>query len=131
MQIVPAMPEIFQYGVNRAVAQNASDYTLNGPNNAVPAGGSLVVYFTGGGLVNGDRRTGVPAASTTLMQTKLATTVTIGGQQVGVAFSGLTPGSIGLYQVNITVPTNLSPGDYPVAITVGGVTGSPAVVSVK
>ncbi|MCC6361945.1 MAG: VCBS repeat-containing protein [Bryobacterales bacterium] len=131
VQIVPAMPEIFQYGVNRAVAQNASDYTLNGPNNAVPAGGSLVVYFTGGGLVNGDRRTGVPAASTTLMQTKLATTVTIGGQQVGVAFSGLTPGSIGLYQVNITVPTNLSPGDYPVAITVGGVTGSPAVVSVK
>ena len=131
VQIVPAIPEIFQYGSNHAVSQNAPDHTLNGPNNAVPAGGSLVVYFTGGGLVNGDRRTGVPAASATLMQTTLATTVTIGGQQAELAFSGLTPGSIGLYQANITVPTDLSTGDYPVAITVGGVTGSPAVISVK
>ena len=131
VQIVPAMPEILQYGANRAVAQNAPDDSLNGPDNAIPAGGSLVVYFTGGGLVNGDRRTGVPAPLTTLMQTSLATTVTIGGQQARLAFSGLTPGSIGLYEAHVTVPAALSPGDYPVTITVGGVTSSPALISVK
>ena len=109
MQIVPAMPEIFQYGANRAVAQNAPAYTLNAPDNAIPTGGSLV-YFTGGGLVNGNRRTGVPAPLTTLMQANLATTVTIGGQQVPL-FSGLTPRSIGLYQANVTVLATLSPGD--------------------
>ncbi len=131
VQIVPAMPQIFQYGVNRAVAQNVPDYRLNGPDNAIPAGASLVVYFTGGGLVNGDRRTGVPAPLTILMQTKLATTVMIGGQPAQLAFSGLTPGSIGLYQANVTVPASLSPGDYPVTISVGGVTSSPALMSVK
>jgi len=131
VQIVPALPEIFQYGANRAVAQNLPDYSLNGSSNAIAAGGSLIVYFTGGGLVNGDRRTGVPAPSTTLMQTTLTTTVTIGGVSAPVAFSGLTPASIALYQANVTVPAGLSPGDYPLTISIGGVTSSPALISVK
>ena len=131
VQIVPAMPEILQYGANRAVAQNAPDDSLNGPGNAITAGGSLVVYFTGGGLVNGDRRTGVPAPLTTPMQTNLATTVTIGGQPAQLVFSGLTQGSIGFYQARVSVPAALSPGDYPVTITVGSVTSSPALISVK
>jgi uncharacterized protein (TIGR03437 family) len=131
VQIVAALPEIFRYGANRAVAQNATDYTLNGPNNAVSAGAGLVLYFTGGGLVDGDRRTGVPAPSSPLMHLTLPTTVTIGSQQAQMAFSGLTPGSIGLYQANVIVPSGLAPGDYPVTITVGGVASSPAQISVK
>ena len=131
LQIVPAMPEIFQYGANRAVAQNAADYSLNAPGNAVSAGDALVVYFTGAGLVNGDRRTGVPAPSSPLMQVSLPATVTIGGQPAQAAFLGLTPGSIGLCQANVTVPPGLTPGDYPITITIGGVTSSPAQISVK
>ena len=131
VQIVPAMPEIFQYGEARAVAQNVSDYSLNAPSNPVSAGGGLVVYFTGAGLVNGDRRTGVPASLSDLMRDKLDTTVTIAGQPAELGFAGLTPGSIGLYQVNVSVPANLSPGDYPVIIRVGGVESSPALISVK
>jgi uncharacterized protein (TIGR03437 family) len=131
VQIVPAFPEIFQYGANRAVAQNATDYSLNTSTNPVSAGGTLVIYFTGGGLVNGDRRTGVPAPSSPLMQVSLQTSVTIGGQPANVGFSGLTPGSVALYQANVTVPADLTAGDYPVAISVGGITSSAAVVSVK
>ncbi len=131
VQIVPAIPEIFQYGTNRAVAQNLPDYSLNGPTNAIAPGGNLVVYFTGGGLVNGDIRAGVPAPLTTLLPLQLPTTVLIGGQQAKVAFSGLTPGSIGLYQVNATVPLDLSAGDYPVTINIGGITSSSALISVK
>ncbi|HLK63714.1 MAG TPA: hypothetical protein VKU19_09755 [Bryobacteraceae bacterium] len=131
VQIVPAMPEIFQYSGNRAVAQNVPDYSLNSPDNPISAGGSLVVYFTGGGLVNGDRRIGIPASLTTQMPLRLATTVMVGSQQAQLVFSGLTPGAIGLYQVNATVPASLSPGEYPVTITVGGVTSSTAVISVK
>ena len=131
VQIVPAFPEIFEYGTNRAVAQNATDYSLNTSTNPAPAGGSLVIYFTGAGLVNGDRRSGVPATSSPLMQVSLQTSVTIGGQTAQVGFSGLTPGSVALYQANVTVPADLTPGDYPVAITVGGITSSPAAISVK
>jgi len=131
VQIVPAFPEIFQYGANRAVAQNAADYSLNTSTNPVSAGGNLVIYFTGAGLVNGDRRTGVPAPSSPLMQVGLQASVTIGGQTAQVGFSGLTPGSVALYQANVTVPADLTPGDYPVAISFGGITSSPAVISVK
>jgi uncharacterized protein (TIGR03437 family) len=37
--------------------------------------------------------------------------VTIGGLPAQVAFSGLSPGFAGLYQVNAIVPAGVSPGD--------------------
>ena len=95
------------------------------------AGGILVVYFTGAGLVNGDRRTGVPAPLTTLMSVSLSVTAAVNGEAAGVVFAGLTPGSIGLYQASVVVPADLAPGDYPVTITVGGVTSSAAMIAVK
>jgi uncharacterized protein (TIGR03437 family) len=35
-----------------------------------------------------------------------------------VAFGGLTPGFVGLYQVNLTVPSGVTPGDsVPLILT--------------
>jgi uncharacterized protein (TIGR03437 family) len=82
--------------------------------------GSLVVYFTGGGLVNGDRWAGAPAPLTTPMPVSLPTAVMIGGEQAPVSFAVLKAG-VGLYQANVTIPASLSPGDYPVTIAVGDV----------
>jgi uncharacterized protein (TIGR03437 family) len=48
-------------------------------------------------------------------------TVTIGGVPVPVIFSGLTPDSVGLYQVNATVPFDVPAGNQPMVVTVGGV----------
>jgi uncharacterized protein (TIGR03437 family) len=51
--------------------------------------------------------------------------VTIGGQTAQVIFSGLSPGFVGLYQVNVTVPPGLSAGNQAITIAIGGNT-SPA-----
>jgi uncharacterized protein (TIGR03437 family) len=55
-----------------------------------------------------------------------AVTATIGGQTASVSFAGLAPDFVGLWQVNIVVPTGLTQGDYPLAVTVAGRTSNAA-----
>jgi uncharacterized protein (TIGR03437 family) len=46
--------------------------------------------------------------------------VTVGGiASPNVEYVGLTPGSVGLYQANFTVP-QIAKGTYPVVLTIGG-----------
>jgi uncharacterized protein (TIGR03437 family) len=46
--------------------------------------------------------------------------VTIGGIAAKVLFSGLAPGYVGLYQVNVTVPAAAAGNAVPVVISMGG-----------
>ncbi len=58
-------------------------------------------------------------------------TVTIGGVEAPVSFSGLT-GFVGLYQVNVQVPSEAPTGDaVDVAITIGGVTSNIVTIAVQ
>ena len=48
-------------------------------------------------------------------------TVLIGDAQARVAFAGLAPGFVGLYQVNAQVPASSPSGEnVPLAISIGG-----------
>jgi uncharacterized protein (TIGR03437 family) len=59
-------------------------------------------------------------------------TVNIGGIQVPAAFAGLSPGFVGLYQVNIQVPSGVQPGDaVPLVITQAGVNSNTVTVAVR
>ena len=58
--------------------------------------------------------------------------VTIGGQTAPVTFSGLSPGAPGLYQVNVTVPSNITAGSsVPITIAVGSQTSKAATIPVQ
>ena len=55
-------------------------------------------------------------------------TATIGRTQAVVSYCGLI--SAGLYQINVTVPSSLTAGSYPVVMTQNGVS-SPATAMLK
>jgi uncharacterized protein (TIGR03437 family) len=47
--------------------------------------------------------------------------VSIGNTAAVATYAGVTPGSAGLYQLDVTVPSNLGPGNYPIMLTTNGV----------
>jgi minor extracellular serine protease Vpr len=98
--------------------------------SGVKRGDTLIIYANGLGPVNnrpasGEASPDTPATTTTIPK------VTIGGVDVPVAFSGLTPGSVGLYQINVTVPSNTPVGTQPMVVSIGGVSSSPVNVPVQ
>jgi uncharacterized protein (TIGR03437 family) len=130
-----AAPGIFTYGgFLRAIAVNytgSRSGSLVGPTTPAQPGDVLAVYLTGGGAVkptSGTWTTGAvspPGSSQVTGQYS----VTIGGLPATVDYLGLTPGFIGLYQLNVHVPA-LPTGDHTLAITMNGKTSSSALISV-
>jgi adhesin/invasin len=95
-------------------------------------GETVVIYCTGLGAVSPAVKEGSPASATPPSTTVNPVTVTIGGKAAQVAFSGLTPGYAGLYQVNAVLPSGIATGDaVPVLISVAGQTSPPATMAVK
>ncbi|MEP7367360.1 MAG: hypothetical protein ABI972_29220 [Acidobacteriota bacterium] len=124
-----AAPGILQYGVNRAVIQN-SNGTVNAANNPARAGEAVTVYLTGIGALDNPVETGSAAPPDPLSRASAAVSVKIGGVNAQVLFTGLTPGFVGLAQVNVVVP-QLGAGEYSLEISVGGVTSNRPVLTVR
>jgi uncharacterized protein (TIGR03437 family) len=55
-----------------------------------------------------------------LMWTATPPTVTVGGVTADVMFSGLAPGFLGLYQVNVTLPASIAGVVADLQMTIGG-----------
>ncbi len=89
--------------------QNTPDYSLNGTSNPAPAGSTIVAYLTGTGPVSPAAKDGVPTGTTVLTNATSAVTAKIGDADATVSFTGLTPGFIGLAQMNIVVPRRSRP----------------------
>jgi uncharacterized protein (TIGR03437 family) len=93
-------------------------------------GKGTTLYVVGVGDVSPALETGFsPVASMTassLPLPLLPVSVTVGGVPAFVTFAGITPGFIGLAQVNITLPESTPTGSQPLVVAVGGVS-SPSV----
>jgi uncharacterized protein (TIGR03437 family) len=123
----PASPGVFSSG-GRAIAVNG-DGTLTWPAGVIPGlnthgakvGDVLIVYATGLGAVDSPIADGANSLDK-LRNTKTPATVTIGGVNATVFFSGLSPQFVGVNQLNIQVP-NIPPNDNaPLQIQIGGIT---------
>ena len=58
--------------------------------------------------------------------------MTIGGVSAPVSYSGLTPGYVGLYQVNVQVPSGITAGNaVPLALSIGGAAANTVTLAIK
>jgi adhesin/invasin len=123
---------MFTYaGSDRAIAAN-QDNLLNAPATPEARGRAIVLYVTGLGAVSPAVGTGKLAPLDTLSSAEAAVHATVGGASATVLFGGLTPGFIGLGQVNVLIPDGAPTGDaVPVVLESGGQSSKPATVSIR
>jgi uncharacterized protein (TIGR03437 family) len=130
LQVVASSPGIFTYGANRAVAVN-EDGAVNSSDTAALRGSLLTVYMTGQGLVTPLVSTGSAARARPLARAPFASRAWIGGVPAEILFLGLTPGLVGVLQVNLVVPFGAPAGDTPLMVNIGGWTSNTPLVSVR
>jgi uncharacterized protein (TIGR03437 family) len=84
------------------------------PDNPATAGDIVALWTTGLGPVVNPVLDG--SASGSADQTTVLYAATIGGTNADVLYAGLAPGFVGLYQVNVRVPTGVASGNQPITL---------------
>jgi uncharacterized protein (TIGR03437 family) len=128
LTIQPSAPGLFMLGQNRALVQN-QDGSTNGPDHPATPGSIVTAYLTGQGALDLPVPSGSAAPPDPLIGAALRVTAMIGGQNANVTFAGMTPGLVGVFQVNLRIPV-LAPGDYPLAVEVGSAISNAALITV-
>ncbi len=118
--VVSSTPGVSSFPDGHLIAQHGDSTLVDDAHPARP-GESLVMYLSGMGPTNPPVATGVQSPVDPLARVITQPTVTIAGEPATVLFAGLTPGGIGLYQINFTVPSTARSGDLDVVIKQGTV----------
>ncbi len=139
--LIPYSPALFttnQGGTGQAAALIAGTAAIVAPAEAFPGsrpaaiGDFVSLYGTGLGDVRNRPALGSPSPSNPLATTLVMPTVTVGGVNANVSFSGLAPGFVSEYQVNIQIPSGTPSGDaVPVILSIGGATSNTATIAVR
>jgi uncharacterized protein (TIGR03437 family) len=146
--IAPVSPGLFtasSSGSGQGLIYN-QDGTLNGPSNPAPAGSTILLYGTGQGQVSPAISDGVPAPGPPMSATVAVPTtdgkacltvqpslcVAIGNAFGTVKASGLAPGYVGLWQINVTIPQGIASGSaVPLRVVLDGSPSNVVTVAVK
>ena len=101
-------------------AQHNADFSLVTSVNPAKPGEYIIMYVVGMGATNPSVSSGLPAPDTEpLARVTVQPTVSVDGQNATVAYAGLTPRSVGLYQVVFQVPSVARSGDLDVILKQG------------
>jgi uncharacterized protein (TIGR03437 family) len=133
--LVPYAPGIFAVnggGTGQGPILDADNHLVDCRKPAIAGRTVVQIFCTGLGPVTNQPATGAPSPGSPLAETIAQPTVFIGGARAEVQFSGLSPGSVGLYQVNALVSQFAERGnEVPVVISIGGVESNTVTIAVQ
>jgi uncharacterized protein (TIGR03437 family) len=135
-----------QGGSGQGAILNSDGVTANSTTNPATPGSVVSLYGTGPGAVSppvpdGQAAPGPPNLAQTVTSPESSASACsapstvcaiFNGSVFGtVQFSGLAPGFVGLWQINVQVPASLSAGIAQVKVTVGGVSSNTVTMAIK
>jgi len=128
--VLPNAPTVFQTGSNVATIVRNDDKQLVTDSHPVhrKSNSALLIFLTGLGPTAPAVPSGVPGPTNPLAVSLTTPTVTLGGAQLPLLYSGLAPGLVGVDQINVSVPFNVPTGtSVPLVISQGSFSSSTAV----
>jgi uncharacterized protein (TIGR03437 family) len=118
IDVQAATPGVAAFQDGAIIAQHADTSYVTSASPAHP-GEILTIYLAGMGSTDVTVKTGQQSPSDPLAHPMVNPTVTVNGESASVAFAGLTPLSVGLYQINFTVPTDAPTGNLKLVVSQG------------
>jgi uncharacterized protein (TIGR03437 family) len=122
--IVPAAPGIAAAASGLALAQHNADFSSVTESSPARPGEYVVLYLAGLGATDTVVATGAAAPSSPLIHPLISPTLTLDGSSVPIAFVGLVPGYVGLYQIDVQIPANAPNGDLLLSVGQPGAVAS-------
>lgn len=104
-----------------------SDGSLNSAAKPATRGSIVTLYASGLGAVAPQIVAGTNPPASPLSWTAETVSVYIGGLPAKIWYSGLAPGYPALYQLNVEVPSGVSPGIRQVSVSAGGLSSQQGV----
>ncbi len=134
MSVAEFAPGIFAIngqGSGQGAILNLSNQLVDTTHPA-KAGDYIQIYCTGLGATTNDPGIGLPAPGDPLSVTLTTPTVSIGGVNGVVQFSGLAPGMVGLNQINVQIPAGVAAGAaVPVFVSIGGAVSNTVTIALQ
>ncbi len=130
LQMTSAIPGLAAFADGGLIAQHADGSLVSKTAPAKP-GEYIVAYLAGMGDTDNPVVTGAASPSAPLARPASTPALTLDGKSVQILFAGLTPGLVGLYQMNFQIPAAVAAGDLPLVVTQNGVASNPTVISVQ
>ena len=125
IDVAPVQLGIAHYDDGHVIAQHGVGSAYVTAASPAKPGEVLVMYLSGMGPTNPAVKSGDAAPNVEpLARVTLTPTVMVNGQMAKLEFAGLTPGFVGLYQVNFDVPTNATTGDLDLVVIQNGVSSN-------
>ena len=130
VQLAADAPGIAAFASGGIIAQHGDGSLVTDAAPAMP-GEYVVFYVSGMGLTDNPVATGAASPGSPLLARPTdAPTLTLNGVNVPVAFAGMTPTLVGLYQVNFQVPADTPNGDLQLVLTQTGGQSNTTVLAV-
>jgi len=135
VKVAAVSPGIFslnQQGTGPGAILHADSFQVVSDSAPAQPGEFLIIFGSGLGAVQPSVPSGQPApGGEPLARTVSEPVVNIAGIPASVVYSGLAPGFVGLYQVNVQVPMGAPSGTQPVQIIMSGVPSNTVSVAVS
>ena len=123
--VSPGIFTLNQQGTGPGAILHAEDFQLVSESAPARPGEFLLIFCTGLGPVQPEVQSGKVAPNIPPLAETLSTPlVNIAGIAAAVTFSGLAPGFVGLYQMNVQVPAGVPSGTQSVEIIINNVPGN-------
>ncbi|HTW66108.1 MAG TPA: IPT/TIG domain-containing protein [Bryobacteraceae bacterium] len=123
-------PGLASFPDGTVIAQDTNYNLISSTNPAHPSE-VIILYATGMGATSPPVPTGGVAPASPLSNVTAAPTVTIGTTNAQVLFAGLSPGSVGLYQIDIVIPPGTASGTMPLVVTQNGAASNTVMIPVE
>ncbi len=117
IQIAPVTPGFAAYSGGGLIAQHAADSSLITAQSPAKPGEYVVAYLAGMGPTTVPVQTGAGSPTDPLAWTSVTPVLTLNGAAAPLLYWGMTPGLVGLYQLDFQIPAGTPSGTLTVVLS--------------